>query len=110
MIIIQPIGGLCNRMRAIGSAMILAEKRGEKVTVFWKVAPELGCPFEELFEKARANGDDVIYIPLSKELSGDFQTAVSVQNMVGYDRVYIIDTMSCGRTIKQKSCVMPTSR
>ncbi len=54
MIIIQPIGGLCNRMRAIGSAMILAEKRGEKVQVYWKVAPELGCPFEELFEKPTA--------------------------------------------------------
>ena len=54
MIIIQPIGGLCNRMRAIGSAMILAEKRREKVLVYWKVAPELGCPFEELFEKPEA--------------------------------------------------------
>ncbi len=41
-------------MRAIGSAMILAEKRGEKVLVYWKVAPELGCPFEELFEKPAA--------------------------------------------------------
>ena len=55
-------------------------------------APSL---FEELFEKAQTNGDDVIYIPLSKELSGDYQTALSVMNMVGYDRVYIIDTMSC---------------
>ena len=55
-------------------------------------APSL---FEELFEKAQTNGDDVIYIPLSKELSGDYQTAMSVMNMVGYDRVYIIDTMSC---------------
>lgn len=51
--------------------------------------------FEEMFEKARDHDDDVIYIPLSKELSGDYQTAVSVKNMVGYDRVYIIDTMSC---------------
>ena len=49
MLIIQPIGGLCNRMRAINSALILAEKRGEKLHVLWNVNPELGCPFEELF-------------------------------------------------------------
>ena len=54
MLTIQPIGGLCNRMRAIGSAMILASKRNEELLVYWKVAPELGCPFEQLFEKSSA--------------------------------------------------------
>lgn len=54
MLIIQPIGGLCNRMRAINSARILAEKRGEKLTVLWFVNPELGCPFEELFAPTNA--------------------------------------------------------
>ncbi len=54
MITLQPIGGLCNRMRAIRSAMELARIRGEKLTVYWKVAPELGCPFEQLFEKPSA--------------------------------------------------------
>ena len=51
MIIIQPIGGLCNRMRAINSARVLAKKRGETLKVIWNVNPELGCPFEELFQK-----------------------------------------------------------
>lgn len=50
MLIIQPIGGLCNRMRAINSARMLADKRGEKLTVIWFVNPELGCPFEKIFE------------------------------------------------------------
>lgn len=50
MLIIQPIGGLCNRMRAINSARILAAKRHEKLTVIWFVNPELGCPFEKIFE------------------------------------------------------------
>lgn len=53
MLIIQPIGGLCNRMRAINSARILAQKRGEKLTVIWFVNPELGCPFEELYESTK---------------------------------------------------------
>lgn len=51
--------------------------------------------FEELFEKAKKDGNEVIYIPLSKALSGDYQTAMSVKNMVDYDGIYIIDTMSC---------------
>ena len=49
MLIIQPIGGLCNRIRAINSARILSEKRGDKLTVIWFVNKELGCPFEEIF-------------------------------------------------------------
>lgn len=54
MLIIQPIGGLCNRIRAINSAMVLAKKRGEKLTVIWNINSELGCPFEELFQKTDA--------------------------------------------------------
>lgn len=50
MLIIQPSGGLCNRMRVINSAYILAEKRGDKLIVLWKNCEELNCPFEELFE------------------------------------------------------------
>lgn len=50
MLIIQPVGGLCNRMRSINSARILAKKRGEKLTVIWFVNHELGCPFERIFE------------------------------------------------------------
>ena len=50
MLIIQPIGGLCNRMRAINSAWMLAKDRGDKLTVIWNVNHELGAPFETLFE------------------------------------------------------------
>lgn len=49
MIIIQPIGGLCNRMRAINSAYMLAKERGDSLTVIWFNNPELNCPFHELF-------------------------------------------------------------
>lgn len=49
MIIIQPIGGLCNRMRAINSAYMLAKERGDTLTVLWFNNPELNCPFDKLF-------------------------------------------------------------
>lgn len=50
MLIIQPIGGLCNRMRAINSSWMLAKERGDKLLIIWNINKELGCPFEEIFE------------------------------------------------------------
>lgn len=51
--------------------------------------------FEELYEKARDNDDEVIYIPLSSALSGDYQTACAVKDSVGYDKVYILNSYTC---------------
>ena len=49
MIIIQPSGGLCNRMRVINSGWRLARERQEKLLVLWNCNAELNCPFEDLF-------------------------------------------------------------
>ena len=51
--------------------------------------------FEELFTKAKENGDEVIYIPLSSGISGDYQTAVMAKNLVNYDGIYLIDSLTC---------------
>ncbi len=50
MLIIQPSGGLCNRMRVINSGRELARRRKEKLLVLWYLCPELNCPFESLFQ------------------------------------------------------------
>lgn len=50
MIIIQPSGGLCNRMRVINSGWRLARERNEKLLILWNCNPELNCPFESLFQ------------------------------------------------------------
>ena len=49
MIIIQPSGGLCNRMRVINSGWRLARERQEKLLVLWNCNSELNCPFDALF-------------------------------------------------------------
>lgn len=49
MIIIQPSGGLCNRMRVINSGWRLARERQEKLLVLWNCNAELNCPFDGLF-------------------------------------------------------------
>ncbi len=62
MIIIQPIGGLCNRMRAINSARVLAKKRGETLKVIWNVNPNWAV-LSRSFSKKLTPSAFVISIP-----------------------------------------------
>ena len=64
-------------------------------THFPKTSQPSPAMFEELFENTRKNKDEVVYLPLSSGLSGDYQTAVSVASMVAYEGVYVIDTLTC---------------
>ncbi|MDC0097506.1 hypothetical protein OAI37_02575 [Flavobacteriaceae bacterium] len=49
-IYLQTRGGLCNRMRAIISALILSKKLSKKLIVIWEVNHEVGAIFNDLFE------------------------------------------------------------
>lgn len=62
---------------------------------FPKTSQPSPAMFEELFENAKKNSDEVVYLPLSSGLSGDYQTAMSIKNMVGYEGIYVIDTLTC---------------
>ncbi len=50
MIILQTRGGLCNRLRSIDSARILAQKLDKKLFIIWENNHELGADFDELFK------------------------------------------------------------
>jgi hypothetical protein len=50
MIILEPTSGLCNRMRAIDSAVALGKILKKKVTVIWYRDYLLNCSFSELFK------------------------------------------------------------
>lgn len=54
MVIIQPSGGLCNRMRVINSSLELAKRKGTQLLVLWYCADELNAPFESLFQPTDA--------------------------------------------------------
>lgn len=62
MVIIQPSGGLCNRIRVINSAWELAKRRKEKLIVLWYLCPELNCSFEDLFLPVTEPGIKIINI------------------------------------------------
>lgn len=50
MLIIQPSGGLCNRIRVINSGYRLARERREKLLILWNCNHELNCPFHLLYQ------------------------------------------------------------
>lgn len=50
MLIIQPSGGLCNRIRVINSGWRLARERQERLLILWNCNSELNCPFHALFQ------------------------------------------------------------
>jgi len=50
---VEPIGGLCNRMRVIASAYQLIRPQGGKLVVKWTANEELNCPAKALFSLPR---------------------------------------------------------
>jgi hypothetical protein len=50
MIIITPTAGMCNRMRALDSALALGQAASTPVRAIWRLCPDLNCRFERLFE------------------------------------------------------------
>lgn len=56
--------------------------------------------FAEIFEKSKAAGDEVICILLSSALSGTYQSACLAREMVDYDKIYVIDSLSATHGIR----------
>lgn len=60
----------------------------------FKTASPAPAIFEEIFEDAKKNNDDVIVLLLGSALSGTRNVAMMVKDMVEYDNIYIPDTRS----------------
>ena len=54
--------------------------------------------FLEIFADVKEKGDELICILLSSALSGTYQSAVLAKNMVEYDSIYLIDSLSATYT------------
>ena len=57
----------------------------------------------DLFDEARAAGDEAIYFTLSSSLSGTWQSAMFIQEDLGYPGAYVVDT--CNATGGQRMLV-----
>lgn len=49
---LKPVGGLCNRMRAVDTAASLARQSGKQLIVFWGRDIYLNCRYSDLFESS----------------------------------------------------------
>lgn len=56
--------------------------------------------FLDLFQDAKQKGDDMIYIALSSSLSGTCEGAYMAKEMIGYDRIFIIDSLTATYCVK----------
>lgn len=69
-----------------------------------ELAPKTSQPgpaeFLPFFEKARDNGDDVIAILISGVLSGTVQAALTAKALCGYDRIFVVDSISASWAIQ----------
>lgn len=50
--------------------------------------------FLDVFEDAKEKGDSVVVLALSSGLSGTFQSATLAKNMIDYEEIYLVDTLS----------------
>ncbi len=67
---------------------------------FPKTAQPSPEQFLRIFEEAKEKGDEVIYFAVSSALSGTFQSATIAKNMVDYDKIHIIDSLTITHGIR----------
>lgn len=56
--------------------------------------------FLDLFEQAKADGDEIIAILLSSALSGTYQSAVLAKQMADYEGIHVIDSLTATGVIR----------
>lgn len=66
---------------------------------FPKTAQPSPQAFADIFEQVRADGDELVYLAVSSQLSGTWQSACIAKDMVGYDGIYIVDTLAATHMI-----------
>jgi len=63
-----------------------------------EVVPKTSQPspqdFLNHFEAAQSAGEDVIVLTVSRKLSGTMQSALTAQALCGYDRIFVVDTLT----------------
>lgn len=65
--------------------------------------------FADIFEEVKANGDELVYLCVSGALSGTIQSANIAKEMVDYDKIYIVDTLTathCIHMLARTACQM----
>lgn len=67
---------------------------------FFKTSQPSPNEYVRYFEEAKENNDIVICILLSSALSGTYQSAILAKNIVDYENIYIIDSLTASVAIR----------
>lgn len=67
---------------------------------FPKTAQPSPQAFADIFDQVKADGDELIYFSISSQISGTYQSANVAKDMVEYDKIYIVDTLSATHCIR----------
>ena len=71
-----------------------------KTNEFPKTSQPSPQQFVEVFEKAKANHDELICVLLSSGLSGTYQSATLAKEIVDYDGIYLVDSLAATHMIR----------
>ena len=55
---------------------------------------------KKCFTAAKDAGDELIFVTISSRLSGTYESALSIQKELGYDNVYIVDSLNASASEK----------
>lgn len=72
----------------------------EKSGAFPKTSQPSPQEFLDIFKDVKEKGDEIVCILLSSALSGTYQSAFLAKNMVEYDKIYLIDSLSATYCLK----------
>ncbi len=51
--------------------------------------------YVDIFEEAKEKGDEVVVLTISSGLSGTYQSVLLAKDIAEYDKVYVVDSLSC---------------
>lgn len=102
---IIPIGGLCNRMRALNAALSMAERAGTRLDLVWCRDRSLNCRFDELFVPP-ASLAKIVEIDLHSRLGGLTRSVlIALRSRFGshwYDQTRIEAALNAGADLSQE--------
>ena len=68
--------------------------------VYSKTAAPSPEAYIKIFEEVKANGDELVCLLLSSSVSGTYQSACLAKEVVGYDKIYVVDTLTGSYGVK----------
>jgi hypothetical protein len=87
MIILEPFGGLANRMRVIASGIALKQRTGKDLTIIWNENYELNCPYHLLFK------DEAIFKLITKKRWHRYITSSNQPTVAGRLRSRLLNRL-----------------